>query len=123
MTASQVSSADDTFSLLQTIFQNSPVGMILIEQDRVILANHVATAILSPRSDLTGQRLRLDGPDGPLAERIAEKASHTDSAATFDYYAPATDEHGERKLKLTVVPLSSRVLACIEDVSANRRSE
>ena len=123
MTAGQVTSGDQTFSLLQTIFENCPFGMILLEQDRVILANPVATHLLSSHGELTGKRLRLDGPDGPLAERIAETASNTDSALAFEYQVPMNDEHGERSLKLTVLPLGSRVLACIEDVSANRRSE
>jgi nitrogen fixation/metabolism regulation signal transduction histidine kinase len=123
MTVGQVSAGDNTFSLLQTIFENCPFGMILLEQDRVILANPVAARLLSPRGDLTGQRLRLDGPDGPLGERIAETASSTSSGRSFEYHIPMNDEHGERSLKLTVVPLGSRMLACIEDVSANRRSE
>jgi K+-sensing histidine kinase KdpD len=124
MVSSNLPISQDGQSLLELVVVNAPTGLILVEGQRLILINPTANQLLNLGDDATNQPLTTDGPDGPLADRMAEAARS--GVEVFSYVRPADESRNqpERVLKVQVVALSeSRLLAHIEDITALRRTD
>lgn len=117
MPASQTVDGDQ--SLVQTLFDKSLAGLLLLDQGRVVICNPAATRALALDANAIGQPLRIDGPDGLLLERIMEA---TKGSGVFDYHMPPSDARGEYTLQLSIVPLDGgKMLIQIDDVTLTRR--
>ena len=104
---------------MQTVFDKSPVGLLLLDQDRVSLANPAALKLLNQGTAEPNQVLRIDGPDGLLVERLTE-AARTNDIPSFDYRMPQL--HGDEAvtLRFEVVPIKEgSSLVRIDDVTAD----
>jgi nitrogen fixation/metabolism regulation signal transduction histidine kinase len=122
MVSYNVPSTDDRLSLLETVVDNAPTGLLLIDGQTILLANPEAAKILETDAGVSGQTLTIDGPDGPLADRLAEAGRS--GLGMFRYVLPANDSKPERTLRIQVVPLDeARLLAHIDDITALRLSE
>src|SRR5689334_14851422 len=104
MPASQTVENSHRDSLVQILFDKSVAGLLLLDQGRVTIYNPAAALALSLDGNAFGQSLRIDGPDGPLWERIMES---TKGNGVFDYHMPANDDRGECTLQLSIVPLDA----------------
>jgi nitrogen fixation/metabolism regulation signal transduction histidine kinase len=119
MPASQTLESDHRDSFIQILFDKSLAGLLLLDQGRVIICNPAASRALSLNGNAFGNPLRIDGPDGPLWDRIMES---TRGSGVFDYHMPANDERGEYTLQLSVVQLDGgKMLLQVDDVTSTRR--
>lgn len=97
--------------LLQTVLDRLPVGVLLFHRNRVILNNPASQSWLGAPDQIP----RVDGPDGPLIERLGEVRA----GGTFDYRVPASQDRLERVLRVQVVPLDDdRLLVRLDDMTA-----
>ncbi len=111
---------DERHILLKTIFDKSPVGLLMLDQHTVLLANPTAITLLNLQGSESGQTLRLDGPDGLLTERLLEATRV--GPDTFDYRVSVPDKHEARTLRLRAVPLEAgKLLVKIDDVTVQQQ--
>ena len=115
---------DAHHNLLQTVFDYLPSGIIVIDNYHLMLANSAALRLLNLDASQIGTILRIDGPDGPLGDRIVETATAAAGAVAktteFDYQLAITAESW-RKLHIKVVPLESgQFMAYCEELSASQ---
>ncbi len=104
--------------LLQALMDRLPLGLILMQQNQVILANPIALQYLGVST--AGQIQRIDGPDGPLIERFDEARN----GGTFDYRVPETDDRLERLLRIQVAPFETdQRIVRLDDVTAQRKQD
>ena len=119
MSASQTLRGDNRDGLVQVLFDQSPAGLLLLDQGKLVISNPAATQALALGSNAIGQPLRVDGPDGLLLERIMESTKGT---GVFDYHMPASEDRAEYTLQLTVLPLDGgKMLIQLDDVTSTRR--
>jgi hypothetical protein len=107
-------------SLLEGIINRFPSGIILLEQDRILLVNSPAALALSLGANPIGATLRLEGPSGALIERVHEAAR---SEKAFLWHIPASESQLERVLQIEVVALGqNQFLLRIDDYSGQYRA-
>lgn len=113
---------DQRHTLFELMLNKSPVGMLLLERNRLLMANPAALQILSLNDKVMGTTLTIDGPDGLLTERIAETLRKDEQQ--FDYNLPANAVRSERTISVEVISLpNDRLLLAICDVTVERRVE
>jgi signal transduction histidine kinase len=101
------------FDLLQTVFEYLPLGVILLNQSQVLLANPAALDALFVTAP--DQIASIDGPDGPLLERFREAVS----GESVEYHLPANAVHPERVVRIQTVPMGAdHLITRVEDVTA-----
>src|SRR5205809_664577 len=113
---------DQRDTLLELMLNKSPVGLLLLERNRLLIANPAALQILSLNDKAIGATLALDGPDGLLVDRVAEIVRKDEQQ--FDYNLPANNIRSERVVSVEIITLpNARVLLAVDDVTADRRVE
>ncbi len=112
----------DRLNIMQTVMEASPSGLAVIEHGRLLLANPAALHALHLGYSAFDKPLTVDGPDGPLMERLNE-ALPPAPATSFEYRIPGT--YGRtRYLRIDVVPVGAdKILAQINDITLLRDIE
>src|SRR5579862_3200183 len=98
------SSAFDTsehLRLTAAAVENLTVGILVLHEDRVVLANRAVQQILNLTEKVMDSSLTIDGPDGLLRERISENY-RPELAITFDYRLPHQHDEKIRTVKVTL---------------------
>jgi hypothetical protein len=79
-----------------------PLGIAIIDQYKLVMANPAALRMLGLSVSAVGQALALDGPDGPLVDRLGEIAA--ESKTTFDYrLSPAKSQERLLHIEFTLL--------------------
>jgi signal transduction histidine kinase len=113
---------DQRHTLFELMLNKSPVGLLLLERNRLLIANPAAMQILSLNDKSIGATLTLDGPDGLLTDRVADIVRKDEQQ--FDYNLPANNVRSERVISVEVISVpNERLLLAIDDVTAERRVE
>ncbi|MEP7289503.1 MAG: histidine kinase dimerization/phospho-acceptor domain-containing protein [Chloroflexota bacterium] len=123
MVQHQALQSDHSLAILSVVIDKSPAGLLLLDGNRITLANPVALDILALSASAVGTVLHIESPDGALIERIGE--SLKSGGAAFDYRIPANDERSEYTLRIEAVALAdlNQILVRIDNVTVARRVE
>ncbi|MHB8624930.1 MAG: ATP-binding protein [Aggregatilineales bacterium] len=116
-------SLTERLDLLQTVMEGSPGGLAVfdIRHGHLLMANPAALHALQLNENTFDYPLTIDGPDGPLVERLAE-ALPPSRDTTFEYRIVTGTR--TRYVRIEVVPVSvDKLLAQINDVTLLREIE